>query len=262
MMELRVLSGPAVGIAGAFAAFPALHGFRHVIGYLAVHRADPAGYLIAAACGFLVYVSFRAVLAGALHTAASACTALPGGRARAARLYRLSTRMAPLLVRYALIGAAGIAAVGCTGGPPDDAASRPAVVDPGWTGPGRADTGRADTGRADPAPTHRPTHRRPHDRTRHRSTERDTAQAPDSGHSSVPAPDGPGRAVVTVRRGDTLWSIAAAHLPPGRTASDIARSWPRWYEANRDVIGADPDMLLPGDVLHGPDSQGSDSQGS
>lgn len=43
-----------------------------------------------------------------------------------------------------------------------------------------------------------------------------------------------------VRRGDTLSGIAAAH---GRT------SWRAVYEANRDVIGGDPDLILPGQQL-------------
>ena len=37
-----------------------------------------------------------------------------------------------------------------------------------------------------------------------------------------------------VRRGDTLWDIAARHLGPGATAVDISREWPAWYHANRD----------------------------
>ena len=57
------------------------------------------------------------------------------------------------------------------------------------------------------------------------------------------------RVLVTVRRGDTLWDLAARRL--GSTASDaeIAAEWPRWYAANRDVVGADPDLLVPGQQL-------------
>lgn len=57
--------------------------------------------------------------------------------------------------------------------------------------------------------------------------------------------------VVTVRRGDTLWSIAAGQLD-GPTAEQIAAAWPRWYAANRDVIGPDPDLIRPGQQLHRP----------
>lgn len=54
---------------------------------------------------------------------------------------------------------------------------------------------------------------------------------------------------VTVHRGDTLWGIAAAHLGPHASEADIAREWPRWYAANRAVIGDDPDLILAGQVL-------------
>jgi nucleoid-associated protein YgaU len=52
-----------------------------------------------------------------------------------------------------------------------------------------------------------------------------------------------------VRRGDTLWDIAARHLGPRATAVDISRAWPAWYDANRAAIGSDPSVIRPGDVL-------------
>jgi nucleoid-associated protein YgaU len=57
---------------------------------------------------------------------------------------------------------------------------------------------------------------------------------------------------VVVRRGDTLWSIAARNLGPRPSDSQIAQAWPAWYDANRDVIGDDPGLLLPGQVLRAP----------
>jgi hypothetical protein len=54
---------------------------------------------------------------------------------------------------------------------------------------------------------------------------------------------------VVVLRGDTLWSIAARHLGPGATAAEITAEWHRWLAANRDVIGADPNLILPGQEL-------------
>ena len=54
---------------------------------------------------------------------------------------------------------------------------------------------------------------------------------------------------VVVHRGDTLWEIAARHLGPGATDVDIAQEWPRWYAANRDLIGTDPDLIRPGQEL-------------
>lgn len=57
---------------------------------------------------------------------------------------------------------------------------------------------------------------------------------------------------VEVRRGDSLWSIAATHLGAGATDAEIAGEWPRWYEANRATIGADPDHIEPGQLLVAP----------
>lgn len=54
---------------------------------------------------------------------------------------------------------------------------------------------------------------------------------------------------VVVHRGDSLWSIAARHLGEQATDADVADAWPRWYAANRELIGEDPDLLLPGQVL-------------
>ncbi|MGZ4685248.1 LysM peptidoglycan-binding domain-containing protein [Oryzihumus sp.] len=61
---------------------------------------------------------------------------------------------------------------------------------------------------------------------------------------------------VAVRRGDTLWSIAARHLGPTATAAQIALEWPRWHASNRHVIGDDPDRLVPGQLLEPPSPNG------
>lgn len=65
--------------------------------------------------------------------------------------------------------------------------------------------------------------------------------------SGAPADDLPES--VVVRRGDTLWDLAARSLGPGATSADIAEEWPRWYAANLATIGPDPDLLLPGQEL-------------
>lgn len=87
-----------------------------------------------------------------------------------------------------------------------------------------------------------------------------TAPAPPRGAPAPPllvtAPH-PERAVtedVVVRRGDTLWDIAARALGPDAAAADIAASWPRWYAANRSTIGPDPDLIRPGQLLRPPRS--------
>lgn len=61
-----------------------------------------------------------------------------------------------------------------------------------------------------------------------------------------------GAQVVTVQPGDSLWSIAARVLGAHATDADIAAAWPRWYAANRDVVGPDPNLLLPGQQLAPP----------
>lgn len=88
--------------------------------------------------------------------------------------------------------------------------------------------------------------------------------------SSLPAPSWPtndplpppvwplsGRAAravgeVVVRPGDSLWCIAARALAPRASAARIAASWPRWYAANRAVIGPDPNLIRPGEHLTAP----------
>jgi LysM domain len=58
--------------------------------------------------------------------------------------------------------------------------------------------------------------------------------------------------VFVVRRGDTLWDIAAQALGHQATAREVAHAWPRWHHANRRTIGANPDLLMPGQRLREP----------
>lgn len=57
---------------------------------------------------------------------------------------------------------------------------------------------------------------------------------------------------VVVLRGDTLWSLAERALGQGATDAQITVEWQRWYAANLDVIGQDPDLIRPGQVLQAP----------
>jgi nucleoid-associated protein YgaU len=61
-----------------------------------------------------------------------------------------------------------------------------------------------------------------------------------------------GVGAVVVRRGDSLWDLAARQLGPDASAADVAAEWPRWYAANRAVIGPDPGRILPGQRLVAP----------
>lgn len=59
---------------------------------------------------------------------------------------------------------------------------------------------------------------------------------------------------VVVLAGDSLWSLARTHLGPGATDTEVAAEWPRWWHANRALVGDDPDHLLPGQQLLPPDA--------
>lgn len=54
---------------------------------------------------------------------------------------------------------------------------------------------------------------------------------------------------VTVHPGDTLWDLAAATLPGSTSNAEIDRRWREIYEHNRSAIGADPDLIRPGQRL-------------
>ncbi|MBM9464586.1 LysM peptidoglycan-binding domain-containing protein [Aeromicrobium sp. YIM 150415] len=56
-----------------------------------------------------------------------------------------------------------------------------------------------------------------------------------------------------VASGDTLWAIAAAHLPADADMAVIGESVDRWHEENRQTIGDDPGVILPGQVLRAPE---------
>jgi nucleoid-associated protein YgaU len=71
------------------------------------------------------------------------------------------------------------------------------------------------------------------------------------------APDGAAAPHVVVH-GDCLWRIAADRLQgtTGAPATDgqVARAVDAWWTTNASVIGPDPDLLLPGQVLRSPGS--------
>jgi nucleoid-associated protein YgaU len=79
--------------------------------------------------------------------------------------------------------------------------------------------------------------------------------------SAATVPDWPAYPDVTgahvVVRGDCLWHIAAGRLldqlgrPPDN--GEVAAAGQAWWSANADVIGPDPDLLLPGQVLLPPE---------
>lgn len=64
------------------------------------------------------------------------------------------------------------------------------------------------------------------------------APAPPAARPTSPA----GGGTHTVKKGDTLWAIAKAFYGNGSR-------WPSIYEANRGVIGGNPNLIRPGQVL-------------
>lgn len=58
-----------------------------------------------------------------------------------------------------------------------------------------------------------------------------------------------------VQPGDTLWEIAAAVLGTD-SPRRVARYWPRVHRSNRAVIGPDPNLIRPGQVLELPEEVG------
>ena len=179
--------------------------------------------LVMASCGGLALLLLSwLLLAIALELAAT----LPGAAGRVAS--SLSRRLVPALGRQAVAIALGVASVGACGPAPDapGPAVRPSSVvasalatlpDPGWV-----PAPPVVRPQADPRPL-------------------------TGGQRPATAPPG-----WVVRQGDTLWDIALAHLHPDATVTEVAAEWPRWYAANRAVIGPDPDLLQPGQVLRAP----------
>lgn len=58
---------------------------------------------------------------------------------------------------------------------------------------------------------------------------------------------------VLVRPGDSLWAIAARRLGPAASTADVASYWRGIHTANAEVVGSDPDLILPGQRLRLPD---------
>ena len=191
-----------------------------------------------------------------------------GARGGADRLDRTAAR-APWIARRlaGLLLGVGLATGPLTSGPAlaGPLTTGPALAGPLTTGPAlayRVGTVTAGTG----APTGVPALDRPAaDRqpppclppgwTPDRPAAPPRRAAPTSALSLVTTTPHRARAVseeVVVRRGDTLWDIAARHLGPDASAADIAAEWPRWYVANRSLVGPDPGLIRPGQRLRPP----------
>lgn len=74
---------------------------------------------------------------------------------------------------------------------------------------------------------------------------------PDRATARTPAPaPSPAQGTLLVESGDTLWAIARDRLSPSASDAEITQAWHRIWTDNRNAIGPDPDLILPGTVLH------------
>jgi nucleoid-associated protein YgaU len=80
----------------------------------------------------------------------------------------------------------------------------------------------------------------------------DGLRLPDRPQVAGPVEPAAQPATVVVHRGDTLWAIARDHLGPAGDVGTTANEVERWFEANRAVIGDDPDLIHPGQRLTPP----------
>jgi nucleoid-associated protein YgaU len=80
-----------------------------------------------------------------------------------------------------------------------------------------------------------------------------TAAPPAAPPAPAPADQAPAApTTVTVAVNDSLWKIAKARLGAGASDVEIDAYSRRLYEANRALIGDDPDIIMPGVVLQLP----------
>jgi resuscitation-promoting factor RpfA len=156
-------------------------------------------------------------------------------------------RWAPRVVRRTLVSAVA-AGVGLgLGGVAQAATLDPTVLDPATVGLGWTVTAASSTDTGTPLAS----------LSAGSVSDVSRAVATTPAHSASAASDGVPVGSHLVRPGDTLWSIAAEHLAPGADDATIARSWPAWFEANASTIGADPNLLHPGQRLQSPDAGAS-----
>jgi nucleoid-associated protein YgaU len=85
----------------------------------------------------------------------------------------------------------------------------------------------------------------------HADSDLDGLPFPDRGTTAGPTAVSTGGHHV-VKAGESLWTIATDALPPAVTPAQVASTSAAWYDANRTVIGPDPNLILPGQQLTAP----------
>jgi len=226
--------------------------------WTAIAAAGPAS----PADGILIVVALGGALLSlwvGLGTALSALSALPGALGQASTL--LAGRIAPTAVRKVVAFVLGTAlsaalvpgtAVARTG----HEAPRAAVVASAQYAAGALGSAVDSAPNASFSLVSDAVHTSDAIHAIHARNETDRAPAPSwSPERSTPSANSGDRVVeLVVHRGDSLWSIAARHLGPEATTSQIDAEWHRWFAANRLVIGDDPNAIRPGQVLSSPTS--------
>jgi nucleoid-associated protein YgaU len=241
-MSIRRLVATAVAmalIAGALSALtPDLSSMAGALAS-AQRTADTAGpdVLVASAAGLLAWAVWGWGAVGLALTAASAVPGLLGGTARLA-LHVVLPAGARRSAALAL--GVGLGVAGPLLGTAALMTPMPAAADiwtPSTTGTALDWPVTPTAGPVPDWPAITPDHQ--------------LGAAPD-----WPAAD-PAEGTHVVVRGECLWHIASDRLlaQHGRTPTDgeVAAATHAWWQANADVIGPDPDLLLPGQVLSPPD---------
>ncbi|GAA3540637.1 LysM peptidoglycan-binding domain-containing protein [Nocardioides daeguensis] len=67
-----------------------------------------------------------------------------------------------------------------------------------------------------------------------------------------PLQDSPTLTTTTVALGDSVWTVAARQLGPKASQAAVASYWLRVLALNADTLGADPDLVRPGQTLRLP----------
>lgn len=204
----------AATLAALLGGAAALAELLPVLRTLAERRAVPFDRLLVAGCGSAALLAVLALWAVTTEVVHGVVTDRPP-RCR-------SGRLGP--VRALVLAACGVAVL---------ATATPATADtvPGPRSPGVPSLdGLPLPDRATGGPVHR------------------TAEV----RRTPPPLPPPAREVVVVRPGDSLWGIAADRLGAAATAADVAAYWHRLHRLNADVIGDDPDLVLPGQRLRLP----------
>ena len=213
-----------------------------------------------------------AVLAGARLTCATLLSCLAHaaglfGRTAAQRCAQAAIAMSP--VRFRRVFAASCAGLILTGtgfataaaaapdAPSPDWPTRPAESStaapssPGWPtrspdAPPASPTPAPEDSTSSPADDENPTTPYPDD-----STPRPGTSGTDSGPDADDHTDSPRPETATVSAGDSLWTLAAEHYT-GASSAELIDRVEAIHSANRHIIGADPNLIMPGQRLEMP----------